>query len=400
MDTLTRRKYVTERTVRPQTAVEPVSIRAFCPGAGRKVTSRFVDLGARLQGATPGRLVSDRACIAARLQPDFFFHRYGEAMHFIASRGGIDLGRVSAMVNSRAVDEHGAQVGYVGMYECVDDEAISCALLDSAVSWLRDRGCASIVGPVDFSTWYAYRNCLGPFDRSSLLMEPFTPAHYDEQWRAFGFREAHTYFTAEIDDVQRMVDYARPKLADALAAGFRFEIMDPARWEESLRGVYDLSIAEFAENVRYTHVDFDEFSAMYADLGRSLDPRFLIFAIAPGGEVAGYVFSIPNFAAALQALDGRADLRHRLRALLAKRHADSVIVKTVAVSGRYRSYGLGTVLVGRAHQTALDLGYRRVHHALMHETNHSRRISENGGGKICRRYALYELAPGTDGSAQ
>jgi hypothetical protein len=49
---------------------------------------------------------------------------------------------------------------------------------------------------------------------------------------------------------------------------------------------------------------------------------------------------------------------------------------------------LGGVLVAQVHRRAHEGGYRRVIHALMHDDNRSRRLSDRFARPI-RRYALF-----------
>lgn len=371
----------------------PATIVAFSPSYTDPLVDRFVGLGAVLQAQTPGRIVGDLGKVALQLMPSFPFHTYGVARHFIAAREGLDVGRCSAMVNSRATKADGTVVGYVGHWECVDDDAVAGTLLDAAVDWLRTQGCNEIWGPIDYSTWYTYRFSLGPDDTPPLMLEPYSPAHYDRQWRAYGFELVHTYFTAVTHDMRRMVDYSEPKLREAIAAGYSFRMLDPKRFDEALDALYDMSVVGFGANPHYTPIDRDEFLLMYGDAKRGIDPRLMIFAISPDGNIAGFIFTVPNYADSMHALaGGMAGVGGKLRALARKRRANTVLVKTIAVDAKYRSYGLGTVLGGRLQQAAIDLGYPSSHHMLIYENNLSLKMSQHGGGEIMRRYGLYQLA--------
>lgn len=67
---------------------------------------------------------------------------------------------------------------------------------------------------------------------------------------------------------------------------------------------------------------------------------------------------------------------------------DTVIIKTVAVLPGRAYAGLGNVLVARVQAIAYALGYRRAIHALMHDSNNSRNLSDRYARSI-RRYTLY-----------
>jgi hypothetical protein len=85
----------------------------------------------------------------------------------------------------------------------------------------------------------------------------------------------------------------------------------------------------------------------------------------------GYLFAVPDLA---QAARGEA--------------IDTFLIKTVAILPDPDLRGLGSVLVARAHQQGLRIGFRRCIHALMHESNVSRNISGHYATTM-RRYTLY-----------
>jgi L-amino acid N-acyltransferase YncA len=70
---------------------------------------------------------------------------------------------------------------------------------------------------------------------------------------------------------------------------------------------------------------------------------------------------------------------------------DTVVVKTVGVDPGGSGMGLGGLLVALVQREASRLGFRRAIHALMHDTNASRRISDRSA-RTFRRYALLSKA--------
>jgi GNAT superfamily N-acetyltransferase len=98
----------------------------------------------------------------------------------------------------------------------------------------------------------------------------------------------------------------------------------------------------------------------------------LILIAEQASQPIGFMFALPDL---LQAQRGQP--------------IDTVILKTVAVHPDYRSFGLGSLLLDRCVEIARKLGYTRAIHALMHESNHSRKISSRYEAQIIRQYALF-----------
>jgi ribosomal protein S18 acetylase RimI-like enzyme len=163
---------------------------------------------------------------------------------------------------------------------------------------------------------------------------------------------------------------ARTALAER---GVHVRVLDPARFDDELRLIFELSLAAFAANRYYSPVGWERFRAMYTALGPLIDPELVLLAESDAGELLGLCFSYTD----PLTRDGR----------------PRVILKTLAVAPHARGLGLGGALTMLTQGVAASRG-ADVIHALMEAGNPSRRISSSQGGKPIRRYVLYE-APGT-----
>ncbi len=154
------------------------------------------------------------------------------------------------------------------------------------------------------------------------------------------------------------------------AAGYRFRALDLSALERELHQLFEVSLAAFAANLLYAPIAEREFLAQDQALLPKVDPRLVLLA-ERDGRIVGYVFAVPDL----------------LEAALGSR-PHTMIVKTLAVHPDHAGGGIGGVLTDRAQQVARALGFTRVIHALMHETNVSQRISHRYGQPF-RRYALF-----------
>jgi len=150
-------------------------------------------------------------------------------------------------------------------------------------------------------------------------------------------------------------------------------------FESELYQIYNLILASFSRNFLYTPINEADFRAMYYPLRPYIQPELILIA-ERAGQPIGFIFALPDL---LQGQPRPEQGRRRAQTI------DTVIIKTVAVHPDYQMMGLGSLLVARCQEIACDLGYKRAIHALMHETNDSRKISHRNGTQIIRRYALF-----------
>jgi hypothetical protein len=98
-----------------------------------------------------GELLGNRLLgIKGLLTPDHPYHRNASATHFLASRNGTALGRISAVVPDRFNGHHGCKLACFGFFETVPDEAVAHALLGAVADWARARGVAVLRGPGEY----------------------------------------------------------------------------------------------------------------------------------------------------------------------------------------------------------------------------------------------------------
>ena len=76
-----------------------------------------------------------------RWSPRSALFAHARTQHFVAVRGGRDVGRVAATVDDLHDRVHGAEpgerTGFFGWFDAPDDPAVAHALLDAAAAWLR-----------------------------------------------------------------------------------------------------------------------------------------------------------------------------------------------------------------------------------------------------------------------
>jgi GNAT superfamily N-acetyltransferase len=262
------------------------------------------------------------------------------------------------------------RLGLIGHYAARDAEA-AAQLLELACERLAAQDCTMAVGPMDGSTWQHYRLLTERGSEPGFFLEPDNPDEWPAHFSGNGFTVLATYVSALATNLSRP-DPRLVRVAERAAArGIRIRALDLERFEAELRCLHRLALAGFEQNFLYTPIDESEFMALYRPLRPTIRPELSLIAERHGQPV-GFVFALPDL---LQVRRGES--------------IDTVILKTVAVHPDHRSGGLGSLLVARCHEVAHSLGYRRAIHALMHETNDSRKISRRNEARVMRRYALF-----------
>ncbi len=319
------------------------------------------DLFARMPGAPP-LTIED----LARQRPD--------ASWLLLAENGARAARCSLWWT--AVPPYaGQRLGLIGHY-AAHDPAAAAQLLRRACAELAAHDCTLAVGPMDGNTWQRYRLLTERGPEPIFFLEPDNP----DDWPAHFTRSGFTVLAHYVSSLNEHLEPHDPRtaaVAERLAAqGIHIRPLDAGRFEEELRRIYTLSADSFRNNFLYTPISEEEFLAQYQGVRPYVRPELVLVA-EQQDRLVGFIFAVPDL---LQARRGQT--------------IDTVVIKTIAVHPDHAGTGLGSVLGTRCQEAAYRLGYRRAIHALMHESNTSRRISNHYARPI-RRYALFarELGP-------
>ena len=95
-----------------------------------------------------------------------------EADYFLAYRDGKIVGRVAAIINSRANETWNRKTVRFGWIDFIDDMEVSTALIDTVKQWGKERGMNEIEGPLGFTDMDAE----GMLVKASTNSQPWQPS--------------------------------------------------------------------------------------------------------------------------------------------------------------------------------------------------------------------------------
>lgn len=76
--------------------------------------------------------------------------REGEAIRWLITKNNITVGRIAAFYNKKKSTKDKLFVGGCGFFECINDQKVANRLFNTAKKWLREKGCESMDGPINF----------------------------------------------------------------------------------------------------------------------------------------------------------------------------------------------------------------------------------------------------------
>lgn len=320
---------------------------------------------------------------------------------FLLWDGGRPVGRIAAFIDRLAVDYWNSPVGLFGYYECPADEGASRLLLDTAREWLSARGMRAMRGPWSFVS-QEWGSVVEGFSPPPVVMAPYNPDYYNQQYQAYGLRKVKDLVVYEVDAARGYTVPARIlTLTDRVAEryGVRVRPLDMGSFEREIDTIIELSNQSLAENWGYSPVTEAEVRAMARDLKPVIHPKAVLFAEDRLGRPIGFAIAIPDVNIIFKKIRGRLLPFGWLHLLW-----------MLPRLTQYRMFALG--VIPEYHGKAIDsLMYRALYDACYSpkvrvEINYV--LEDNApmnnailklGATLIRRYRVYEMKIHVDGAA-
>ncbi len=236
------------------------------------------------------------------------FYEHGEIQPFLAyNSSGQVVGRVAAILNGTHLKTHADGAGFFGFFESENHYETAEALLNSAASWLRERGMRLIRGPVNPSLNDPSGLLVNGFDRVPAIMMTYNPAYYEEYLIRWGFSRVMTLWAYFLH--RKHVAYERlvrgAEIVRRRNPGISLRTLDISRFDEEIRIIREIYNEAWRQNWGFVPVTDQEFSHIAKALKQILDPRICFFLEIDGHPI-GFVVTLPDINPALQYIpDGR-----------------------------------------------------------------------------------------------
>lgn len=370
-----------------------VTVRAV---AGSTDLEHFLRLPWRIYRTDPHWVPPLLADVRAALEPKHPFHRHAEVQLFLARRGAEVVGRIAGTVNHAHNRFAGDEVGFFGLFECIDDAGVAEALLREVESWLRARGRTSARGPFNLSTndeLYSPGVLIDGFDTPPIVMMAHTPPYYARLLEVCGYQRSKDlvcYWVKRVEvtpaRLTRIIERARR------AEGFQVRPIDMKRFAQEVAAVQEIYNSAWERNWGFVPMTPEEIAYMARHLRPVVRPELCVLAFA-GEQPVAFALALPDYNQVLRRLNGRLLPTGIFKLLWYRRSIDAIRVITLGVKPEFRQLGLDAVLMARIFEAAVKLGMAEGECSWILEDNLPMRGGIEGiGGTVYKTYRVFEKA--------
>jgi GNAT superfamily N-acetyltransferase len=370
-------------------------LRIVPVGHSRRDRLRFWRAGLAPYEGDPHFVVPLFAECSSRWNPaaDPFFE-HAEVRHFVAVRGGRDVGRIAAAIDRLQDEVHGDRTGLFGWFETENRPETAHALLDAAAAWLRERGRDRVRGPLSYTT-NGIAGLLVRDDRPGppVIDMAYNPPWYEGLLTSWGLVKAKDLVAMWFD----MAETTDPRLGRitrrVLERGnFRLRPIrtDDRGFAEDVEHVLRLYNAAWEKNWGFVPMTAEEIRHQAKAFRPILMPQLVLFAERDGVPVA-FLLALPDANVMLGKIRGRLWPWSVVTLLRWKGRIRTTRVLTLGVLREWRGSGLDAALVHTSIEEGRKLGITGAECSWMLEDNEVVLAStRQAGGREYRRYRVYE----------
>ncbi len=373
------------------------------PVETRAQQKRFVNLPWRIYRDDPcwmpPLVMSQEELLGFRRSP---FYEKSRSQSFLATRGGTDVGRITAIVNAGHIERYNEQRGFFGFFECDDDPAAAKALFDAAKDWLHARGMQTIRGPANPSLNYECGLLIEGFDTPPFFMMTHNKPYYAKLVEANGFGKVEDLYAfwgklsmlSSLDSkLGVMVEGVKERF------GVKVRPLDRSRFDEEVRMFLDIYNSSLGGTWGFVPLSPAEVKHMAASLKHLIVPELALVAEVDGKPI-GSVFCLLDYNPRIKAINGRLFPFGFLKLLWNKKAIKRMRAISTNVIPEYQAWGVGLVLMAALVPQLYAWGMDEVEFSWVLESNHlSKRTLERGGALVTKKYRIYQDDPPRRGAS-
>lgn len=370
---------------------------AIQPVETRSQQQRFIRLPWRIYADDPcwmpPVIMSQQELLGFRKHP---FYERSKSQSFLATRGGRDVGRITAIVNAGHIDRYKEQRGFFGFFECDEDTAASRALFQAAGDWLHAQGMTCIRGPANPTLNYECGLLIEGFDTPPFFMMTHNRPWYAQLVEDAGFVKIEDMFAFWGET--SMLGGLDPKLVTMVEGvkerfGVTIRPLDRRRFADEVRTFLHIYNESLGGTWGFVPLTSGEIDHMAASLKYLIEPELTLVAEVEGKPV-GAVFCLLDYNPRIKAIDGRLFPFGFLRLLWNKKAIKRLRAISTNVIPEYQAWGIGLVLMNGLYERFMKWGLREVEFSWVLESNYlSRRTLERGGALVTKKYRMYQDDP-------
>ena len=299
---------------------------------------------------------------------------FSEAELYLAYKEGKLVGRVAAIINTKANKAWNVQQVRFGWIDFIDDMEVSSALLDAVAKFGKSRGMTQIAGPLGFTDFDPEGMLVEGYDRISTMALIYNHPYYPEHLKKLGFVKETGWIENRITIPEELPEKFN-RVIELMNQKYELKVkkLTTSQIKKEGYGRKFFKLINETYNVLYgfsllSDRQIDKYVSLYLSF---IDARMLTFVEDKDGNLIAAAASMPSIAQALQKCRGEIfpfGWWHLLKAMFWKK-SDTVELLLIGVVPEWQKKGIVALLFDDLIRTYKKLGFKYAETNAMLESN-------------------------------
>ena len=299
---------------------------------------------------------------------------FSEAELYLAYKEGKLVGRVAAIINTKANKAWNVQQVRFGWIDFIDDMEVSSALLDAVAKFGKSRGMTQIAGPLGFTDFDPEGMLVEGYDRISTMALIYNHPYYPEHLKKLGFVKETGWIENRITIPEELPEKFN-RVIELMNQKYELTVkkLTTSQIKKEGYGRKFFKLINETYNVLYgfsllSDRQIDKYVSLYLSF---IDARMLTFVEDKDGNLIAAAASMPSIAQALQKCRGEIipfGWWHLLKAMFWKK-SDTVELLLIGVVPEWQKKGIVALLFDDLIRTYKKLGFKYAETNAMLESN-------------------------------
>lgn len=299
---------------------------------------------------------------------------FSEAELYLAYKEGKLVGRVAAIINTKANKAWNVQQVRFGWIDFIDDMEVSSALLDAVTKFGKSRGMTQVVGPLGFTDFDPEGMLVEGYDRISTMALIYNHPYYPEHLKKLGFVKETGWIENRITIPEELPEKFN-RVIELMNQKYELTVkkLTTSQIKKEGYGRKFFKLINETYNVLYgfsllSDKQIDKYVNLYLSF---IDARMLTFVEDKDGNLIAAAASMPSIAQALQKCSGELfpfGWWHLAKAMFWKK-SDTVELLLIGVVPEWQAKGIVALLFEDLLKTYRKLGFKYAETNAMLESN-------------------------------
>lgn len=232
---------------------------------------------------------------------------YSEAKQFLAYKNGKIVGRIAIMINHKEEKELGISKVRFGWFDFIDDLEVSKALIDTAISFAKEKNINKIEGPMGFTNLDKAGMLTMGFDKLATMIGLYNFDYYPKHLEKLGLVKEKEWVEFEMNFPTVLPERVE-KFSSLIAQKYKLKVIDFKNKKEILplvEPMFKLLDQTYNSLSTYTPITDEQIKTYKEKYFPYIDKNYVICVEDENHQLVSFAITMPSYSRALQKSKGK-----------------------------------------------------------------------------------------------